>query len=415
MLTLTYNEKSVQDQLRRNVQDLAGAFASYDCFSEEQRTEHLCLQYKAKITGIASHLEALSENDDGLKDARVLERFYRRFSRLDDFDPRYGSEYSTKWNVRPDVQAKINQKIIDLEEKLGINDSPESRFVLLQACKLLAGKDVDKFVLRKVWSSARTLEEIAKELGRDFDVIDMPYNANINGEPYFYREEARVRLKRKDFEVYFLSELRKKVIKSVKKRIGNVAIKGGIYEIYNSLNIKIKNYIKGYELENISDESLEMFLQTLGKTAFEGLLFNNLFNKCRRTKIDLKADKNIDALFHKQNGLYGRDLKIDGDGVWRLDNASGISAGRDLNASGDGDDRLYGARGISAGRDLKIDGDGDGRLYQAIGISAGRDLNANGKGNERFREAKSFTINGKYFNKIPNKLMRKLFYKRYFK
>ena len=308
--TFTYskeNKEKVENQLRNNVKDLVAAFSNYDFFSEEQRTEHLHLDYKAKISGIASHLDVLAEQDERLKDVKVLERFYKKSNEFDNFDLRYNSEYSGKWNEKIDVKSKINQKILDLEKILKIENSPEARFVLLNSIKYLAKKDSDNFILRKVNSSAKTLEELSKELKKDFDVIELPYNENIEGNAYFTpkSEEPRVRLKRKDVEVYFLKELRKKIITA----IGNIENKEGkIEEIYAFLNSEINKNIVNYDLKNISDESLEEFSKTLGKSSTDVLIFNNLLNEVKRTKMDFETNAKLGSGVLYKSKIFARDI-----------------------------------------------------------------------------------------------------------
>ena len=82
MLTFTYSKENVESQLRQNVDDLIKAFSSYDLFSEEERTEHTHSTYVPKSVGIASHLDALAEHDEGLRDVRVLARLFRSSSQI---------------------------------------------------------------------------------------------------------------------------------------------------------------------------------------------------------------------------------------------------------------------------------------------------------------------------------------------
>src|SRR3989338_6207746 len=138
-----FSDEEVQKQLKQNVLDLATTFSNYDLLSEEQRTEHICSIYKSKIVGIASHLDALAQCDKKFKDVKFIRGLYEDTDGFDDFDPRYASEYSTKWNEKPDTQAEINQKLLDLEKILEIEGSPESRFVLLNALKFSVKKDAD--------------------------------------------------------------------------------------------------------------------------------------------------------------------------------------------------------------------------------------------------------------------------------
>ena len=383
MLNLTYSRENVESQLRQNVLDLVGAFSNYDFFSEQERTEHLHRDYVAKIAGIASHLEALSRQDETLKGVKVLERFFRKYSKFDDFDTRYSSEYTSRWNQPIDTQSKLNQKIIDLQEKLGIDDSPYSGFILLNAMKYLAGKDSDNFVLRKKETTAKTLEELASELQNDFDIIDLPYNPNIQGNPYYKSDEARIRLTRKDFEIYFLGELRKKTIEDISKE---EQIEGNINEVYELLSKRINNSLKKYDSQTsqISDQNLELFLQKCGSSAVEGLLFNHLFNKCKRTKTDFNANKKINRLFYKQKTLFARNLSCDGDGDYRFYSASGVSVNGVLSCDGEGDYRFGHASGVSVNGSLSCDGDGGGRFYSASGVSVNGVLSCDGDGVRRF-------------------------------
>src|SRR3989344_5192582 len=111
MLTFKYNGEKVESQSRQNTADLVRAFSRYDFYSQDERTEHLHSSYIPKIVGIASHLGALAEQDDKLRDVRVLEMRFRKFCRFDDFDPRYSSEYSAKWSEKPDIYSEINQQL----------------------------------------------------------------------------------------------------------------------------------------------------------------------------------------------------------------------------------------------------------------------------------------------------------------
>ncbi|MEM4325926.1 MAG: hypothetical protein QXU40_01345 [Candidatus Pacearchaeota archaeon] len=398
MLTLQYSEEEVKKQLRQNVSELANTLSNYDLFSEEERIEHTNSKYISGIVGIASHLDVLGKYT-GLKDVRVLERLFRVSPKLDNFDPRYISEYSSKWNEKPDVQAKINQKIIDLENILKIEDNPQSRFILLNAIKYLAGKDVDSFVLRKVKSNAKKLKEIANELKKDFDVIDIPYNANIEGDGYFDEKsnEFRIRLPRKEFEIYFLSELRKNIAKSFKGFVRGEGIDIYISPGYNKDEIvkivnNIKRYIRSYNIK-VSDESVELFLKKYcGNSPFEGLLFNQLFNIAKRTKLDFNADKDIYWLFFEQKGLYARNFNANGNGDWRFGWAGNINVQGDLNANGNGDARFYGAWDIKVKRDFNANGEGDDRFYEAENIVVKRDFNANGRGDKRFFRARDIVV-----------------------
>src|SRR3989344_3843016 len=413
-----FSGQAVRSQAKSNIADLASCFSNYNSISRDEQEAHAINSYIPKIVSIASHLGVLAENDPSLRDVLALSRLLRTSSKYDDFDPRYQSQYSTKLHEKPDVRSRINQRLIDLEGKLEIEDSPESRFVLLNAAIYLAGKDVDRFRSINLKANSNNLKGLFRELSKDFDTIELDYNANIEaGAAYEAGNEIKAELARKDFEIYLLSELRKKIIlrlskqdssmegskrqiydilnKKVKKYLSIIlrlskqdsSMEGTKEQIYDILNEKVKKHLSKYSI-NVSDASVEEFIKMQGNNLVDASLFNNLFNIARRTREDIRIKKNIDFLMYWQNGLHGRNLVFNGNGDERFYDAKDITA-KTLEANGDGDCRFHKAENITA-KKLEANGDGDERFCMAKNITAEK-LEANGDGDERFWMAKNIT------------------------
>ena len=364
-----FSGQAVRSQAKSNIADLVSCFSNYNSISRDEQEAHAINSYIPKIVSIASHLGVLAENDPSLRDVLALSRLLRTSSKYDDFDPRYQSQYSTKWHEKPDVRSRINQRLIDLEGKLEIEDSPESRFVLLNAARYLAGKDVDRFRSINLKANSNNLKGLFRELSKDFDTIELDYNANIEaGAAYEAGNEIKAELARKDFEIYLLSELRKEIILSLSEQ--DSSMEGTKEQIYDILNEKVKKHLSKYSI-NVSDASVEEFIKMQGNNFVDASLFNNLFNIARRTREDIRIKKNIDFLMYWQNGLHGRNLVFNGDGDWRFYNAKNITA---------------------------------------------EELEANGNGLGRFNNAENFTINGRKFKTISDEVIRgNILYRIWFK
>jgi hypothetical protein len=210
MLEFYYSREIVEKNTKENIEDLVTIFSNFYKFNKKERERYLYENYVPKIVAIASNLKELKDKD-GYRDVKVLERLLRRSSEYDDFDPRYVQKYS---NERPDVKAEINERLEKILKKLNINACNEARFVLFNALKYLAGKDIDKFKIREkeykkeklIWKlfPKRKEKELSELLQKPLDYVILPFEPDLEGlaEPFAKNKKVYARLRKEKLENY---------------------------------------------------------------------------------------------------------------------------------------------------------------------------------------------------------------------
>jgi len=402
MIEVESRKNEVETHTRKRVNDLTSMFSMYDLINEDEREEHLQEVYVPAVTEIASNLDVLSKEDAKYKSVKEALSYLKRNKGLNTFDPRYLSSYSTKWSEKPDKESKVNQRLIDIESELKLEDIPEARFVLLNSLRYLAGKEIDVFELRVHESYERGFVDLIDELEHNFDVITLPFNLKQKKKVSTKKKKGPLlsRFTRREFEGYILKRFRKDVIGDENGYLNQFSfehwedrVENYEDEDYNDLE-EFCNLFDG----RISDESFEDFASNYKKYAIDVALFNKLFWTCKRTKEDLRiVDGNRGHFLGYIKSLYGRNVYFNFPGEEVMEDVEKMDISNDLIVFGNGYNRFNAIGEVTVGRDFVCSGRGDSIMGCGVNnLTVGRNFTRRGNGGGCLQDIRLINIGGDF-------------------
>jgi len=302
--------------IKRNIDSLVSVFSNFNNYSSDGKEKIINSNYVKGIVAVASNLDSMFEiYGDEMKRFRAVSRLIRASGEYDNFNPRYLSEFKTKVSDKLDVNSKVNQRLYDLEKRLGVEDSGIARFILLNALKYHAGKDVDKFELREVKRGDVGLDELLSVLHEDFDYFHALFQADMDKYCEVYAKDGcvRARFDRVGLEEYVLEKEFRENLRLFAKELE--------ISYDRILNLRNEVKIKG----NYSDKAVNNYFNKHNYGMFGEIFATKAFELCFRTKTDYEFKELNDYAF------CGFDLKC-GNFIVKGDVGEGFGYKSKINA-----------------------------------------------------------------------------------
>ncbi len=374
MITFTYEEKDARQGIQQHVAELEACLSNFINLNDSQREDYLSTTYAEKIIAIASLIDELTpeHNKQLSHDSSALKRLAKRSGNHDNFDPRYVQEFKGTWAEKPNVNAKINQKLEDIASALDILPTKRARFILWNSIKYLAGKDSDKYTARVEQFNKSNIEELIKLSEKPFDYAEAPFEAKMNGfcTPVAKNGKVHGLFSREQFELFLLQQQAYAHMESFARAADGI-------EYFNpaDLNEKLSEKFK-FSIRGVySDGALEQFEHSIDERLFSSLFINYAFKNAVKTKTSLKLNGKGRDLFLSDSVFLGGKISIEDAGDWALGYAGITDC--DIKIEKAGDWALEYA--TIKDRDIKIDNVGDSALGDAK--MNGGFLNVGGVGN----------------------------------
>ncbi len=298
-LKFTYNTKNLIQNMTRSIVDTGHLLANFYQFDEESQNSILENNYSETIMLVAGNLASLVNNTSEYVDAEVLYRTLKRFGG-GDFDIRNRELYDKEINV----YSKINQKLNNLEDKLGLEHTPENKFILLSSIRYLIGDGADKYVQKvEVVDKSERLEGLLKQ---HHDIYEIPYDPLTNKNPVLKNGKHKAILTRKELEQLIIKQ---KINKTIKKT--GTATKNKEYALEETINII-------YNQETLINHSfpidvIEDIDKTIPNNIIRTSIINKLLENSKKTKTTIELEgKNRNYLLYNIT-LNKENIKITGD------------------------------------------------------------------------------------------------------
>ena len=307
MLHITYSSQDLHQTTKRHVTELESVFSHFNQYSTQSQEEYTEEIYKPKIVAVASNLSDLSMPEAREAGELLVNNDFSKF------DPRYTQAFEGSWNKKIDIEAKLNQRVYDLEAKLNLQESPYARFILFNALRYMNKQDIDAFQLRKEYSEKTNSADLIPLLNKPLDVIETPFQPEMNGFCSLIAKDKRVYavFTQEQFEFYLLFREFENNI----ERIGSLNMTGQSNDFYTEL-IKMFN-IKG----KYSDKAVESLERKLGNSIVESAFIGKALENAVRTKTSLSFEgKNRDCMLY-ENKWHGERFKVNKAGNYFGNNA----------------------------------------------------------------------------------------------
>ena len=301
MLHITYSSQDLHQTAKRHVAELESVFSHFDQYSPQSQEEYTEEIYKPKIVAIASNLSEMSLSETRQASELLVNNDFSKF------DPRYTQAFEGKWVKPVNPQARLNQRLYDLEAKLNLQESPYARFILFNALRYMNKQDIDAFQLRK-YSDKTAPSDLIPLLDKPLDIVETPFQPEMNGFCSLIAKDKRVYavFTQEQFEFYLLFREFENNI----ERIGSLNMTGQSNDFYTAL-IKMFN-IKG----KYSDKAVESLERKLKKSIVESAFIGKALENAVRTKTSLSFEgKNRDCMFYG-NKWFGERFKVNKAGNW---------------------------------------------------------------------------------------------------
>ena len=300
---------SLEGILREELEKASTHLERLPFLSENEREDVLNEIYFPAIFSISSviseiiepHKRGYHDSIKDLKEIRALYNLFRASDNYSDLDLRYISSYKSMLEENPDIASKINQKLIDIVKKMEMPESLEIKFVLINAIMDSAGKKVKKPDFKKLKIKSDDLNDLLKAFEEDFDFLEISYSADaVKKASHGKEKELPASLSRKDAEIYFLERLRKSILDSV----GPIGFNNRADFLYSHISYEITRLLP--RTLNIADSSVEEFERKCREDEddafFDSVFLNKIFEKSRRTKLDLEiSGKDRPFMFYRFN------------------------------------------------------------------------------------------------------------------